>query len=59
MKVKLRNKDCENCPQNKREDIVWEKGLYDGRELERTGFKRLFWKIYIDRRAKLFGLFNI
>ena len=25
-----RNKRCKECPQNKREDVVWNKGLQDG-----------------------------
>ena len=32
MKI-FRNKNCKNCPQNKREDIVWQKGYYDGMEV--------------------------
>lgn len=29
MKI-TRNKNCIECPQNKREDIVWRKGYQDG-----------------------------
>lgn len=32
MKIK-RNKKCKECPQNKREDIVWNKGFQDGLEV--------------------------
>ena len=27
-----RNKECKECPQNKREDVVWNKGYEDGIE---------------------------
>lgn len=30
MTKKFRNKDCKECPQNKREDVVWNKGFEDG-----------------------------
>lgn len=30
MKKIFRNKNCKECPQNKREDIVWKKGYEDG-----------------------------
>lgn len=33
----IRNKKCKECPQNRREDIVWQKGYQDGQE---TG---LYW----------------
>ena len=36
IKVKFRNKNCKECPQNKREDIVWEKGFQDGLEVGKS-----------------------
>jgi len=32
MKI-IRNKNCKECPKNKREDMVWQKGCQDGFEL--------------------------
>ena len=29
----LRNKNCKECPQNTREDMVWKKGYDDGMEV--------------------------
>ena len=29
----IRNKNCEECPKNKREDLVWRKGFEDGKEV--------------------------
>ena len=29
---RFRNKDCKECPQKKREDVVWQKGYQDGFE---------------------------
>lgn len=49
----FRNKKCKNCPQNKREDIVWMKGYVDGFEVGALGSKeykkilgRLYWRKY-------------
>ena len=36
MKKKFRNKDCKECPKNKREDAVWLKGYNDGMEAVRV-----------------------
>jgi len=39
MKKQWRNKSCPNCPQNKREDVVWRKGFEDGLEVGTHGSK--------------------
>lgn len=53
MKVKFRNKDCKECPQNEREDIVWEKGFNDGGEIGfkqgQKDFRKIFWRFYWKR----------
>lgn len=33
-------------PQNKREDIVWNKGFNDGMEVAHTNYKKIFGRIY-------------
>lgn len=43
---KFRNKSCKECPQNKREDTVWQKGFADGQEINFQHFKKIFWKFY-------------
>ncbi len=43
MKV-IRNKNCKECPQNKREDVVWKKGYQDGFELGLHYIKELIEK---------------
>ena len=42
----VRNKTCVECPQNEREDTVWNKGFTDGVEAGVSCYRRLFWKIY-------------
>ena len=44
MKKIARNKDCKECPQNRREDVVWKKGYQDGWEAVQQNFKKIFWK---------------
>lgn len=43
---KIRNKACKDCPQNDREDTVWEKGFMDGQEIIAQNFRKIFWKFY-------------
>ena len=47
---RYRNKNCKNCPQNKREDLVWMKGFEDGKEIVKLGLRKIigkvYWKIY-------------
>lgn len=47
IKVKFRNKECKECPQNEREDIVWNKGFEDGLEVGKMKSNKM---IYINDR---------
>lgn len=40
------NKSCKECPKNKREFIVYQKGYCDGLEIIQNNFKKIIGKLY-------------